>query len=199
MPSKPAELSLEDCIRLAIGNSYEIKLARLDFLIAETDLDAARAAFDTVFSADINYSIDKKKQLSVFGGAKSTESNYEVSAAKKLPTGTKITPSFKDTRTWTDSSYVSANPAHTAQAGVEIRQPIANNAFGYNDRRRITTAKIAIQNAGLDTKERIENLFAKIEKAYWQWVFSKESLKIHKEILNKARDLHKANERNYEM
>ena len=59
-------LSLEQCIRFAIGNSFEVKLARLDFLIAQTDQGIEQAIYDTVLSADISYEKDKRQLLSVF-------------------------------------------------------------------------------------------------------------------------------------
>lgn len=199
LPSGEKSLSLEECIRFAIGNSFEVKLARLDFLIAETDQDSAEAIFDTFLSANIDYSKDKRQQLSIFAADNKQTNTYSASASKKLPSGTELTLSLSDTRTWDNSGFISQNPAHTAEAALEVRQPLGKNIFGFIDRRNISVTSLAIQNANLDTKERIESLLADVEKAYWKWAFSKRSLEIYRDILEKAKNLHKANTKNYDI
>lgn len=199
MPSEEGKgLSLKECIAFAARNSFEVKLARLDFLIKETDQGVAEAIFDTILSADISYEEDKREQNSALSPDQSQENIYSIEAEKKLPAGTEITLSFEDTRKWSNSQYVSRNPAHTAEAFLQLRQPVARNIFGYVDRRSISVTGLAIENAGLDTKERIEVLFAGIEKAYWEWAFTKKALQIYGQSLEKAKDLHRTNARNYD-
>jgi outer membrane protein TolC len=57
---------------------------------------------------------------------------------------------------------------------------------------------LAIQNADLDTRDSIEDLFALVEKAYWKWVFAQRNLQIYRDILDKAIELHKTNTKNYD-
>jgi len=198
LPSEGKGFSLQECIVFAARNSYEVKLARLDFLIKETDQGRAEAIFDTLLSAEVSYEEDKREQLSALSADQSQENIYSVEATKKFPTGTEITLSFEDARKWSNSQYVSRNPAHTAEAFVELRQPVGKNIFGYVDRRSISVISLAIENAGLDTKERIEVLFTKTEKAYWEWAFTKKALEIYRYILEKAKDLHRTNAKNYD-
>jgi len=200
-PLLPAKdpLSLEECVKLAAQNSFEVKLARLDFLIAETDIGVAEAVFDTSLFADINYERDKQEQLSVFAADETVTNTYSAGASKTFPSGTEFTLAFSDERTWSDSAYVARNPSHEAETSLEIRQPLAKNYFGYGDRRTISATRLAVQNADLDTKERVEVLFADVEKAYWGWAFSKKRLEIYREILEKAKELHKVNTNNYDV
>lgn len=193
-----AALTLEDCIRFAIENSYEVKLARLDFLIAQTDQGVQEAIYDTVLSADISYTKDKLEQLSVLSGSQTKTTLLSLEATKKLPSSAELTLSFSDTKKWSDSQYISRNPAYTAEAAIEVRQPLGKNIFGYIDKRNISITSLAIENADLDTKERIESLFAEIEKAYWEWAFAKKNLKVYRQILHKAQELHQTNIRNYD-
>ena len=196
-PERP--LSLEECIRLAIDNSFEIKLARLDFLIAETDLTLAEAVFDTSLFGNIGYQNDQRDQVSIFGPKQTTNNIYSAGISKKIPSGTELKLSFSSDRSWSDSAYVLRNPAYETDASVEMRQPVWNNYLGSNDRRNITSTRLAIQSAGLDTKERIESLFENVEKAYWELAFAGKNLDIYKELLEKAEELHKTNTRNYDM
>ncbi|MBN2096955.1 MAG: TolC family protein, partial [Candidatus Omnitrophica bacterium] len=193
------QLSFEQCIQLALKGSYEVRLAELDYLIAETNLGVAEAIYDTILEAEISYERDKRKQLSIFAGEEQTTNTYSIEATKKLPSGAKATLSFDDTRNFSDSSFVSLNPAHSAELTFEAEQPLAKNAFGYIDRRNVSVTRLAIQNADLDTKERIEQMLADVESAYWQWAFAKRSLDIHHDILEKAKRLHAVNAKNYDL
>ncbi|NQU74563.1 MAG: TolC family protein [Candidatus Omnitrophica bacterium] len=192
-------LSLQECIKLTAQNSFEVKLARLDFLIAETDIGIAEAVFDTSLFADINYERDKQEQVSVFGTDETITNTYSAGASKTFPSGTEFTLTLSDKRNWSDSQYVSRNPSHEAETSLGIRQPLAKNYFGYADRRTVSATRLAVQNADLDTKERIELLFADVEKAYWEWAFSKKRLEIYREILAKAKELHEVNTNNYDV
>jgi outer membrane protein TolC len=199
LSSSTMVLSLEECIRFTMENSFEVKLAQLDFLIAQTDLPAQEAIFDTVLSAEASYERDRREPLSVFGADDKQINIYSAEAAKRLPSGTEFTLSISDTREWDNSGFVSQNPAHITEVAIEARQALGKNIFGYIDRRNISKTRLTIQNADLDTKERIESLIAEVEKAYWEWVFCKERLKISRELLEKAKDLHKTNTKNYDI
>ncbi|MCK4809857.1 MAG: TolC family protein [Candidatus Omnitrophica bacterium] len=192
-------LSLEECIRFALENSFEVKLAQLDFLIVQTDKDSVASVFDSVLSADINYSDDKRALLSTLSDVHTRENVYAVEASKKFPTGTGLTLSFSDTRISSNLSSVLTTPAHTAQGTLEIRQPLARNFFGRIDRGNISATAIAVQNADLSTKERIEILIALIEEYYWGWAFSKKNLEIHRQILERAKKLQETNRKNYDI
>ena len=47
-PSEVVVLSLNDCVRYALGNSFDVKLAKLDLYIEETNVMYKKAVFDTV-------------------------------------------------------------------------------------------------------------------------------------------------------
>ncbi|MFC1631480.1 TolC family protein [Candidatus Omnitrophota bacterium] len=194
------QLSLLECVKFAIDHSYEVKLARLDFLISRTDITAAQAVYDLVISADASYEKDQRQSTSIFASDLSRTNIYALGATKTLPSGTELTLSLTDARDWDDNTaYTSMNPSHTAEASIEVRQPVGKNRFGYIDRRDITVTELAVANADLDTKERIEVLLADVEQAYWQWAFYKENLEVFSQILEKAQKLHQANAANFDL
>ncbi|MFH1996164.1 MAG: TolC family protein [Candidatus Omnitrophota bacterium] len=191
-------VSLEDCIKLAAYNSFEVKLAKLDMKIAEQDKGIKEAVFDTALFSNLNYADEQRRQLSVFGG-NFLRNVYEGGVMKTLPTGTEVTAAVNDTRSWTNSGFNVDNPAHEIELALDLKQPVAKNIFGVNDRWTITATKLAIVNADLDMKERIEILFADVEKAYWQFVFTKENLRIFREIRQRAKNLHETNIKSFDV
>lgn len=192
-------LSLKDCVKFAVDNSFEVKLARLDFLITETGLGKAEAVFDTTLFANLGYADDKRQPLSIFSPTHIQTNTYSAGVSKKIPSGTELNFSFSDARTWNNSQYVFENPAYTAEASLEVRQPLAKNLFGQIDRRNISMTKLIIQNADLLTKERIETLIAEVEKAYWEWLYFEENSDIYRKILERAKRLYKVNTSNYDL
>jgi len=192
-------LSEKECVRYAVNNSFEVRLAKLDFLIKETDRGITDAIFDTVLTGEASLEEDRLKGVSVFSGELSRTNTYEFGINKKLKTGTEVDMSLSETRSWGDSGFERENPAHTSKLTVELNQPIAKNIFGYVDRRNVTITRLAIQNADLDTKDRIENLIVDVEKAYWEWMFYKTNLDTFREILSKANELEERNRNNYDI
>ncbi len=192
-------VSLEDCVRFSVYNSFEVKMAKLDLLIAETDRMYAEAVFDTVIFGDIYYTEDKRQQLSVFSPDDGQTNFYSGGISKKIPTGTELKATFSDTRSWNNSSFYTRNPAHTSELALEVIQPVGKNFFGCIDRGNISVTKLAIRNADLDAKNRIEALIARVQKDYWELVYAKRSLDFHADILEKAKNLHGSNTRNYDI
>jgi len=192
-------VSLEDCVQFAIYNSFEVKMAKLDLLIAETDRMYAEAVFDTVVFADIYYAEDKRQQLSVFSPDDGQTNVYSGGISKKIPTGTELKATFSDTRSWNNSPFYTTNPAHTSELALEATQPVGKNFFGCIDRGNISVTKLAIRNADLDSKNRIEALIARVQKDYWELVYARRSLDYHADHLAKAKRLNESNARNYDI
>ncbi|MGB3081912.1 MAG: hypothetical protein WBB86_02825, partial [Candidatus Omnitrophota bacterium] len=87
-------LSLEECIIYAVYNSFEAKMAKLDLLIAETELMPAVAVFDTILFGNAGYAEDKRQQVSVFAPDDNQTNTYSVGVTKELPTGTELTATW---------------------------------------------------------------------------------------------------------
>jgi len=199
MPEEIRSVSLVECVVYAVLNSFEVKLAKLDLLIAETDLTYVQAVFDTFLYGGASYSEDKSDQLSVFAPTKTQTNEYYAGVRKTLPTGTEVDLHLGDTRSWSDSTFVSKNPSHTAEWTAELTQPVGKNAFGFIDRNTITITRLAIMNAGLETQDRIEDLISKTEDAYWDLVFAKKDQDIYHGMLERATRLYESDKKNFEV
>jgi outer membrane protein TolC len=192
-------LSLDDCVKYTIHNSFEIRMARLDLYIAQTDLTYEQAVYDTILYGGIGYEEDKRQQISVFSPNDNQINTYSIGLSKTLPTGTELSAEFTDIRQWNNSAFVTLNPSHTSELSLTATQPIWKNAFGNNDRRRISLTKLAIKNVGLEKRDQLEALIAKVTKAYWDMVYAKKSLEIFTDMLKRAKKLHATNERNFKI
>jgi len=195
-------ISLEECVRFAVNNSFEVKMAKLDYYIAETELMYVEAVFDAFMYGEAAFTRDKREELSVFAPDDDMISEYSVGIEKTLPSGTELDLELEDTRLWNrypGESYVVADPSHTAQWKLDIKQPIGRNSMGFCDRTRITLTRLAIENAGLVMKDKIEGVMARTEKAYWDLVLGEMALKIFEGILEKAENLYEADKQRFDI
>ncbi|MFQ5952654.1 MAG: TolC family protein [Candidatus Omnitrophota bacterium] len=192
-------LSLTDCVRFAVYNSFEVQMAKLDLLIAETDIMPAIAVFDTFLSGNVSYTEDKRQELSVFAPDDDQTNVYSAGITKKLPTGTELSATWSDTRNWNNTIFVTKNPSHNAELTMEARQSVGQNFFGYVDRGNVTITELAIMNADLQTKDRIEALIADAERAYIDLLYTKKNQYIFERILQKATDLYENDKRSFDI
>lgn len=192
-------ITLHLCLMIAIRNSFEVKLAKLDYQIAETDKLYSEAVFDTFLFGNVSYNENKSQQTSVFAPDDAQTNIYSAGISKKLITGTELSATFGDTRGWNNSSFSTINPYHNAALTIEAKQPVGKNFFGYIDRTTVTVTELAVKNADLATKTRIESFIAETSKAYWRLVAMKRVLEIRQDILNKAEKLNESNTRNFDL
>ncbi|KJJ85778.1 outer membrane efflux protein [Candidatus Omnitrophus magneticus] len=193
------EISLKESLDFAIENSFDVKLAKLDLLISETDKTYASSVYDTFLTGGASYGEDKRQQSSIFYPDNSQNNIYHAGVSKTLITGTNLNAEFFDNRAWSNSQFVSLNPAHTAEAAFTAVQPIGKNTFGFIDRNKLSVTKLAVENASLTERDRIEGYIADVSKAYWGVVYSKRSVEIYEEILEKARELYDSSLKNFDM
>ncbi len=184
-------LSLDDVSHLALENNLDIQIAKYDVYIKRNDILEAESIFDTILSADISFKNDQTKSSSVLAGTKTTAHDYKIGLSKKIPSGTTLGLEFQNTRTWTNSSYISVNPNHDASIKFSITQPVGKNFFGLIDRGDIKITKLDIANADYTCLDKIESYLASVQGSFWKFVLLKEELQIKREMLKRAENLYK--------
>jgi outer membrane protein len=191
-----ARLSLSDVLKIAILNNLDIKLAELDNKIGSADFMYSKAIFDTTITGEVTYEDDSSDSASSFAGTRSRTNLYKVGLEKKLPTGATFETAWSNTRSWTDSAFVTTNPYHTAEWSLSITQPVLRNFMGMQDWADIMIAQIDVKNSDIDTKDRIEEALSNTEKHYWQVVYAYKNLEVEIHMLDKANELLEVSKRN---
>lgn len=192
-------ISLDDCIEISLKNSFEVKLAKLDLLIAETDILYSEAVYDTLIYGNVGYSEDKRQELSVFSPDDDQTNTYLAGISKRLPTGTEISAEWADTRYWANSAFIAKNPSHNTELTLSGRQPLGKNFFGFADRTNVSITKLAVKNADLASKDRIEEQIADTARSYADVLFAKKALDVYEQMLNKAEKLYESDKKSYDM
>ncbi len=196
---KSIYVSLDEISKLALENNLDIQIAKYDVYISRYGLDKANSIFDTFLTAKAGYSNDQPASSTVFSGNKELENTYSLSLEKKFPTGTKVTLEGSHTRTWSDSSFVSINPAAEAETKVSLSQSLGKNFFGLRDRLEVKLAQLDIAHSRYLSLDDIEKSLADVQKAYWNVVLKKRELEIKKDMRKEAEKLYLRHKENYSL
>jgi len=183
-------LGFEDVTRMALENNLDIQIAKFDARIKKYDLGEAYSVFDTFLNANISYDKNNLDTPSVLIGKSSSTNNYSFSLSKKTSLGTTLGVSAYNTRSWTNSSFVTQNPNTEANVELSISQPLLKNFFGMTDRGNIEITKLDIKNFSFTSLDNIEASLASAQEAYWRLVLKYEELKIKKNMLKEAQKLY---------
>ena len=199
--SKDTDLRLNrnQAVTFAVENSFDVRLAKLDYLAISTDIKRVEAMFDTMLSGSYGYSEDKRAKQSAALPTYTILNEYNAEIEKKLPTGTDLALRFSNDRNWNNATSSTINPAAESQLMLDIRQPVVKNMFGMNDRAAVSITKLTVQNASLTEKDNIEQTIAEVENSYWQWVLRHETLQIYSDMFERANHLQTINKKNYDI
>ncbi|MBL7132167.1 MAG: TolC family protein [Candidatus Omnitrophica bacterium] len=192
-PCNGIYLTLEEVSWLAISNNFDIQLAQFDAQFKETDIDKVSSIYDTLIEAEAKFRDNQSKSSSSFAGTRSETRDYNLGASQKFPTGTTLGLDFDNQRSWSNSGFVTVNPAYNSSAKLTIKQELGKNFFGIKDRSNIKITKIDIQNAQYTSLDKIEQMLSTTQKTYWKIALCLNVVKIRDNMLIKANELFQIN------
>jgi len=188
-------LSLSDCLNTALANNIDIKIAKIDSALKKEDIRLADSMFDATLTGLLAFENDERRQPNVIMGTQDVKAYYDFGVSKKIFTGTELSIDYSDTRSSSDSAFVTINPQHEAEVSFGMRQPLVKNILGYIDRRTVRLSRIEARIAGIEALEAIETKLAETIKAYWKLVFEYQNVALMEEIYEQAKGLHETFQR----
>ena len=183
----------------ALEKNLEVQLASLDQEIGEQDLPAVQSIYDMTLSARAVHLQDKLERTTIVFGTETNTTNYDISLSQKTPLGTELGLGFLNQRETTDSAFATVNPSFDSEVAMTLRQPVAKNAFGFVDRKKIQLVKKQLEALDYTVKSRIEAAVYKTLTDYWLFYRAHHLGNLANESLAKARKLYDANVRKKEM
>jgi outer membrane protein TolC len=165
---KQVQLSLAECIQRALVNSYVIRIEAYNPAIAQTQLVEAEAAFDTVFFLDTSWDNRDEAATFRFFANQSDARSINGGLRKILPTGMQASVGLRQSRSYTDSEYVTPNPAYDTRFVATIAQPLLRG-FGLDyNRALINVARADQRIAQKRFIQQVRDTLLNVETAYWQ-------------------------------
>ncbi|HPF37027.1 MAG TPA: TolC family protein [Phycisphaerae bacterium] len=181
-------LSLDDCLRRAVTNNYQIKNDAYAPAISTAQIVQAEGAFDPVFFFNANRNNTDRPTPSALQPSATDTTAYQTGIRKLLTTGATVTLTEAMARVDNPGfTFQTLNPSWTHNFIAELRQPILRN-FGAD----ITRSQINIRKHERRINEEqfrgtVTEILSNTEQAYWQLVAARRNVVIAAEILAQAK------------
>lgn len=191
--SEPLTLTLNEAIRLALQNNNDITTSRIDVEMSETDLTAARGAYDPRLTAESYFQHNKYPLTSFLGGSSNGSlstnqfsNNFGISGLSPHAGGS-YSFSLTSTRTSNDNFFNDVNPVHNNSFSVSYTQPLMRGRRIDDHRRQIEIAKKNLSLSDVQFRQRATEVITKVEKAYWDLVYALRNLQVQSDAATQAR------------
>lgn len=190
--TKPLSLSLTDAIRLALENNADIEIERINAKQAGFDLTIANGAYDPIIGLNHSFSRQNVPITSSLGGSTTgvvTNKNISTDFSFRgfLPhSGATYDITASELRADTTSFFATLNPQTTTTLNFTLRQPLLRNRQIDDNRRRIRVAQRNLDITDAQFRQRIIDIIAQVERAYWELVFARQSVVIAQDSVKLA-------------
>lgn len=200
--TKFLNVTLKDSIILALQNNYDISIAKMDPMIKDKDITAAKSAFDPVLKITgktEDSEVPSNSQLQIgFGGQladfRRDRNTLNATTEKLLETGATFTLGFILEQQFLDPSpFAFFNPFATSSIEAKVTQPLLKNAGIFYNRSNIYIARNDKKRSIVELKETAIEVINSTQKAYWELVKAIEELRVRMKSLERAEDLLKKN------
>ncbi|MGC8743559.1 MAG: TolC family protein [Verrucomicrobiia bacterium] len=192
------QISLEECIEMALKHNLDIQIERLNPKIRQSILEASQAVYDPLIS--MGYSREHMespgKYIDFFGsplkveGGHDNYDNLNLSVTGKLPFGTTYSVPIEYTR-----QYGSSFPwdQYGGSVGIQLRQPLLKDAAIDSERWTILVNKKNLKVSEFGLRYQMINVISAVRQAYYELVYARENVKVQEKGLELAERLYKDN------
>ncbi|MCJ7578978.1 MAG: TolC family protein [Candidatus Aminicenantes bacterium] len=192
LPQKQKNITLEECIVFAIKNNLDVTAELITPEIAQMAITQSREKFLPALSFGFTRQSTNSTSFSFIESSEqvlTTYNNYSGQISQMLPTGGQLNVSLNTNMYDTSQNFLTINPRYGSTLDFSFSQPLLRN-FGIKTNRR----EIIVAQNNRDISENdfrkilLDTVFA-VEDAYWNLVYSVQTLEVKRQSLELAQDL----------
>lgn len=150
-PAPAREISMRECVEIALRNNIDIAVARAEREIGEADVPFEEAAFLPAFTGDLSAARSLVPSGSVLDNTslalEQREYKLNLGARDLLRTGTALSLVFENRRVETNSAVSLFSPEYRTGLTLSVQQPLLKNRG-----RRVAEASLRVARAGAAAK-----------------------------------------------
>lgn len=195
-------LTLEDCILKALKNNIGVAIEVLNPELADISVSRAKEKYlpSLSFSFNRRDTITASSSFLEAADVVSTlTDNYSAEITQLIPTGANFSIALAGSTTDTNRRAQTINPRYNSQMTFSFSQPLLRD-FGLKiNRRDIIIARNNLDISENQFKRTLQQTVYDVEEAYWNLVYSIETLKVRQQSLKLALDLLEKNRRSVEV
>jgi outer membrane protein len=185
-------LSIDEAVQLALQQNLGIQIERLNPQLQDYTIAQALANYTPIVGAGANWRNQDSPPSSFLSGGSTTitDENYgfQTQYAQLFPWGTNAIVSFDSARATTNNIFNSFNPTLTGNLDLTVTQPLLRN-FRYDTvKQQIYLGRKDREIADVDLQQSIALTTRTVKNAYWDYVFSINSLQVARQSLDLAQE-----------
>ena len=196
-------ISLQNAIERALEHNLDLQIERYNPLIARSDLSAAYGGYDPFVSASgaHSYSLSGGGFSSIIGtntpARREERDSFSASVNGLLPWGLNYNLSGSLSESY--GRQLRSFDSLGGSAAVELRQPLLKNFWIDATRLNIRVRKTQLKQSELRLKKSIMDIVTAVELAYYDLIFTRESVKVQEKALELAVRLAQENKKRVEV
>lgn len=211
-PSQARQLSLQDCIQLALQHNLNLQIDRYNPQIARFNLWGDYGAYDPSFTLSGQHDHNEAgTQLLAAGipvpGSIQDDNLFSGGLNGVTPIGTTYSIQGKTGDQYGDFFNISSNriiepqpfESSSAQASINVTQPLLKNFWIDNNRLVIRVAKNRIKYAELLLKLQTMTTITTLEQAYYDLIYNRENVNVQQKAVELAERLVMENRKRLEV
>jgi len=191
------QLTLRECMELALKNNLGIRIERITPEISEKDIEVAISDFDPTLNIDSSFAQEREGAFSFLQGATLTKQDIfssSINLNKRFGLGTSLDLTFSTERFKSNSTFITLNPYWDSDLTISVTQPILRNFGTEVNKSLIHIAEHTRNIDRLQLKLQMLSTMAQVERLYWELVFAINDLKVKEKSRQLAENLLRENE-----
>ena len=189
-------LGLEDAIAIALQRNLALIIERQNHTESSFRIFEAEGIYDFNTTANLTVIDEASPSASNLDGADVTtfENLAVVLGLEKLvSSGGVFSINWDNDRQETNSTFATLNPAFRVDLDFSFRQPLLRNRGRLVTERGITVARRSLDASRDDFENQVVGVIRSTEAEYWNVVEAREQLRVARESLELAEQLHEQN------
>ena len=189
---KQKDITLEECIVYAIKNNLDVTAELLTPEIAQMSVLQSREKFLPALSFGFTRRNTNSTSFSFIESSEqilTAYNNYSGQISQLLPTGGQLNVSLNSNMYDTSQNFLTINPRYGSTLDFTFTQPLLRNFGVKTNRREIIVAKNNRDISENDFRKVLLDTVYSVEDAYWNLVYSIQTLEVRRQSLELAQDL----------
>jgi outer membrane protein TolC len=192
------QLSINDAIALALKQNLDLQIQRLEPQIADESIVQVKTSWVPFLTSSVSNNSSTQPVGSFLSGAvgKLTNDSFsaDVGANQNLPWyGGAYSVAWNNSRSKSNSTFQSPNPAVLSNLSFSFAQPLARNFKIDTVRQQLELAKLTRETSDITLRQAIILTQRNVRYAYWNLAYAGASLAVQRQSLDLARELLKNN------
>jgi outer membrane protein len=194
-------LTLEEAVKRALENNLDIAVQRIGQQTFDMTIASIRAVYNPVMTSTVSTQTSKFASTSTISGAAtgSAISNdtflFNGAFAQDVPWGGgNFAVNLDNRRQATSSLTATVNPQYTPTWSAQYTQPLLRDFRIDNTRQQLLVTRLNQEISDIQLKQTIINTLADVRNAYWDYVFSVQSVEVSRQSLSLAEELFRNNQ-----